>query len=663
MYKEEKKPAVIRDTHDTPITITDISSKRIFYLLKNQPVTQKDSANLTPTKKDTIISPYRFNEGTMNRIVLGVPPHPGNVTHDIARIRMGLPIFDYRTQLIEMIDQSRSLVVVGETGSGKTTQVPQYILEHCADTNLPCRIICAQPRRLSAISVAERVAYERGEVLGHTVGYQIRLEGKTSPSSNLIYCTNGILLRCLMSSNVEEVFEDITHVIVDEVHERDKFSDFLFISLRRALQSSPHLKVILMSATIDADLFTNYLQCPKIEIPGKIHPVQTYFLEDVLVKVEYRNSRVQQILEHEDNEEEENELLAAIERVKIDPESTEMIDELVQSIFLNGDEDSCAQFVYLIEAEDLDINYKHSETSMTALMAATAKGLLPFVQQLLALGADPSVKSEHGFTALDLALKCNQLECGKVLMEAKPHGTNVKDLLKEKLRRRKYEEILLQAYTAARHSDEIDHELLFKLIQKIHRDEGPGAILVFLPGFVDIVEQSMMIDAGLNMHEYQLFMLHSSMETKGQRNVFTKMPKGVRKIVLATNIAETSITIDDVVYVIDAGFVKQQTFDAVTGTFFNIFCLILIFLDQKWQILANFLRNLNKIWQFLLIPPFFVSFQEVPASQSPAFHVHAPNNALVVLVDVNLASAIASTVAIASTKWLNTPYPNSCVSP
>lgn len=95
-------------------------------------------------------------------------------------------------------------------------------MEDATENHLTCRIICAQPRRLSAISVAERVAFERHEGIGKTVGYQIRLESRLSPNSNLIYCTNGVLLRCLMSGNPNELLCNCTHLIIDEVHERDK---------------------------------------------------------------------------------------------------------------------------------------------------------------------------------------------------------------------------------------------------------------------------------------------------------------------------------------------------------------------------------------------------------------------------------------------------------
>ena len=118
------------------------------------------------------------------------------------------------------------------TGCGKSTQVPQYILDDWmvnASENRHCNIVCTQPRRISAMGVAERVAAERNEKVGNVVGYQIRLESKTSAMTRLLFCTTGILLRRLESDTELGL---VTHVIVDEVHERSEESDFLLMILK-----------------------------------------------------------------------------------------------------------------------------------------------------------------------------------------------------------------------------------------------------------------------------------------------------------------------------------------------------------------------------------------------------------------------------------------------
>ena len=143
---------------------------------------------------------------------MAIPP-PYNGTECLQQ-RMNLPIYPYRNEILHKIAINQILLIQSSTGSGKSTQIPQYIMEEATNLNKSCRIICAQPRRLSAVSVAERVAYERNEEIGKTVGYQIRLESKVSPNSNLIYCTNGVLLRCLMCGDPADFFNKATHLVI-----------------------------------------------------------------------------------------------------------------------------------------------------------------------------------------------------------------------------------------------------------------------------------------------------------------------------------------------------------------------------------------------------------------------------------------------------------------
>jgi len=133
-------------------------------------------------------------------------------------------------------------------------------------------------RRISAIAVADRVASERAETVGQTVGYQIRLEAKRSRDTKLLFCTTGVLLRRLQG---DPLIKGVSHIFVDEIHERDINSDFLLIILKRILPFRPSLKVILMSATLNAAMFAGYFSnCPVISIPGRAHPVTALFLED-----------------------------------------------------------------------------------------------------------------------------------------------------------------------------------------------------------------------------------------------------------------------------------------------------------------------------------------------------------------------------------------------
>ncbi|NXF94437.1 DEXH5 helicase, partial [Eubucco bourcierii] len=201
--------------------------------------------------------------------------------------RQKLPAWQERDRILELLESHQVLVVSGMTGCGKTTQIPQFILDASLQGS-PSRvanIICTQPRRISAISVAERVAKERTERVGLTVGYQIRLESVKSSATRLLYCTTGVLLRRL---EADLTLQGITHIIVDEVHERTEESDFLLLVLKDIMSQRPDLRIILMSATLNAELFSQYFHfCPVISIPGRTFPVDQYFLEDVIAMTRY----------------------------------------------------------------------------------------------------------------------------------------------------------------------------------------------------------------------------------------------------------------------------------------------------------------------------------------------------------------------------------------
>ncbi|KAH9536794.1 hypothetical protein CY35_16G018300 [Sphagnum magellanicum] len=468
-------------------------------------------------------------------------------------------------QLQKMPGLQQVLIIAGETGCGKTTQVPQYILDHMWNTGKPCKIICTQPRRLSATSVAERVAAERGEQVGKTVGYQIRLESKGDKHSSLMFCTNGVLLRKLVGSGGRSLVLDhgtapngniieesttiqATHIIVDEIHERDRNADFLLVVLRDLLPFRPDLHVILMSATLDSALFSHYFNdCPVIQVPGFTYPVQSFYLEDVLSLVE---------------ETQPSSIGAeSLGRgMPLSNEYAEAMDEALTQAWLEDDFETLIDIVKEFPSLHL-CNYQHSLTGATPLMVAAGKGRVDDVSYLLSLGADTSIEARNGDTALDWAQNNGH---ANVVVAIETHR------LQEQSQVAAAEAVLLQKYLYSVDQVGVDVELIERLLYKIcSSSEGfesasTGAVLVFLPGWEDITRARDCLDASPlfgNPSKFLLLPLHSMVPLSEQRKVFQRPPKGVRKIVLATNIAETAMTIDDVVFVIDSGRVKEKSYD------------------------------------------------------------------------------------------------------
>ncbi|CAI9754477.1 unnamed protein product [Fraxinus pennsylvanica] len=458
-----------------------------------------------------------------------------------------LPIGSFRDVVTSTIDSHQVVLISGETGCGKTTQVPQFLLDHVWGKGETCKIVCTQPRRISATSVAERIATERGENVGDTVGYKIRLESKGGKHSSLLFCTNGILLRVLVSKGAskgsENYVSDMTHIIMDEIHERDRYSDFMLAIIRDMLPSYPHLHLVLMSATIDAERFSDYFGgCPIIRVPGFTYPVKSFYLEDVLPIL---RSTENNHLECTSGD-------ATMEDPILTDEYRVALDEAIELALSNDEFDPLLDLISSEGGRKI-FNYQHSITGVTPLMVFAGKGRVRDICMLLSFGADCRLQASDGNTALDWAEQFNYGEAAEII---KKHI--------EKTFSHTDEEKLLNKYLSTGDPELIDHVLIEQLLRRICTDSKDGAILVFLPGWDDINKTRERLQASpffKDASKFVIISLHSMIPAMEQKKVFRRSPPGCRKIVLSTNIAETSVTIEDVVYVIDSGRMKEKSYD------------------------------------------------------------------------------------------------------
>ncbi|KAI9120122.1 hypothetical protein K1719_008770 [Acacia pycnantha] len=378
--------------------------------------------------------------------------------------RRSLPAYKEKEAIFSAISNNQVVIISGETGCGKTTQIPQFILESEIDSvrGALCNVICTQPRRISAMSVSERVASERGEKLGESVGYKVRLEGMKGRDTHLLFCTTGILLRKLLA---DRNLKGITHIIVDEIHERGMNEDFLLIVLKDLLPRRPELRLILMSATLDAELFSSYFGgAPTINIPGFTYPVRTHYLENILEMAGYRLTPSNQIDDY------------GQERVwKLNKQTPRKRKSQIASA-----------------VED-------------AVRVADFKDYSPQTQE---------------------SLSCWNPDC-------------------------------------------VGFNLIEYILYNICENERPGAVLVFMTGWEDIssLKDKLLTNPVLgDPSRVLLLTCHGSMASSEQSLIFQEPEDGVRKIVLATNIAETSITINDVVFILDCGKAKETSYDALNNT-------------------------------------------------------------------------------------------------
>eukprot|EP00971_Amphidinium_carterae_P114686 2272002-Amphidinium_carterae.1 len=190
---------------------------------------------------------------------------------ELLRVRQKLPCWASKDKAIQMVESSQTTLLIGETGSGKTTQVPQFLLSY-AQTGI---IAVTQPRRVAAMSVASRVAQELDVELGAEVGYLIRFEDVTSEATKLKYMTDGMLLRECMS---DPLMRNYSLIVLDEAHERTLSTDILFGLLKEVLAKRPELRCLVMSATLESQKFQAYWSnAPLLQVPGRVFPVETFF--------------------------------------------------------------------------------------------------------------------------------------------------------------------------------------------------------------------------------------------------------------------------------------------------------------------------------------------------------------------------------------------------
>lgn len=384
----------------------------------------------------------------------------------LRQTRKQLPAYRVREQLRAALREHSVVVIGGETGSGKTTQVPQYLYEYLCEEGCgsTANIVCTQPRRLAATSVALRVAEERDEAAGGTVGYSIRLENCVSRQTQITYCTTGIVLRRLQT---DKFLGRVSHVVVDEIHERGVDTDFLLILLRDLVRRRTDLKVVLMSATMDSELFARYFDdAPVISIAGRTFPVTVMHLETIIPTVNYTL---------EDG--------SPYERVSVGDRETRRRNTRKAFIAL-----------------DLDDVEEDAEQARA--------------QQALAKVVQGSPQT------LDIIARMN--------------------------------------------TDLINYELVESIVQYVDTQlRIPGAILIFLPGMAEILRCMEQLKFNTRLSKSCIFYnLHSSLGSAEQQGVFQRPPPGKRKVILGTNIMETSITIDDAVFVIDTGKAKENRYNA-----------------------------------------------------------------------------------------------------
>lgn len=317
----------------------------------------------------------------------------------IKKDQQNLPIHQYKEEILETVAKNQVIVVAGDTGCGKSTQVPQYLLEAGYE-----KIACTQPRRIACISLSKRVSFETLNEYGSQVAFQVRFEKSRTIATKILFLTEGLLLRQI---EVDPNLTQYNVILIDEVHERHIHTDFLLGVIKCILHQRSELKLVLMSATINIELFSGYFDnAPVCRVPGRLYPIQLQYIPKDNVDI-------------------------AEKKLRFDPSP------------------------YLRILQLIDSKYPCSER---------------------------------------------------------------------------------------------------------------GDVLIFLSGMADITS---VVEAAneyaQKVKSWIILPLHSALSIAEQDKVFDFAPDGIRKCVVSTNIAETSVTIDGIRFVVDSGKVKEMNYDTVYG--------------------------------------------------------------------------------------------------
>jgi HrpA-like RNA helicase len=453
--------------------------------------------------------------------------------------------------------------------------------------------VVTQPRRIAAISIAERVAYEQlQDTTGGQIGYKVRMESSQSEKTQLMFMTPGVLLKQLQW---DPCLQEYTIVIMDEVHERDQYQEFLLIVLRDLLPQRPDLRLVLMSATIQTHLLVEYftgsnsgettgVTPAQVEMEGRMFPVQEFWLEHVLDMTGYITVTVDEndgtIGTAATPQMTDDQLEAALAKL------TTQTLSLPQQSTKNHPKMKCVlcqrrNFKNAVElgahlalcdgggadGADFDEGGDNKAASGPSFGGAAVKEAphdgATDLQNIEF--QDYDVDGEYELEDLDYEFKDPEVDASGSDDNSNTPDTEVEEAGSDKkwdgispfhvsthdgsylegvgddVILTKREEAILQQYHAVHNDEQIDNFLLLETIRYINQSSyGDGAILVFLPGWQEISELSVLLESTppfSNRNKYWILPLHSGIPSKDQRRVLQRPPTGIRKIILSTNVS------------------------------------------------------------------------------------------------------------------------------
>ncbi|CAH1801480.1 unnamed protein product [Owenia fusiformis] len=454
-----------------------------------------------------------------------------------------LPIMRFRDEIISHLKTHRVVCIEGETGCGKSTKVPQFILDDYKQNPLEyvCKpnIIVAQPRRIAACTLAERVASERGCAIGTEVGYKIGQDYTANETTSLLFVTTGYLIQRLVHN--PNSFKNLTHIILDEVHERELDSDLLSLIVKLLALNHKRVKVVIMSATIQGDLFIRYFTTDEelanmtkksVFVGAKRFPVEEIYLEDIYeqFKSELNPSQLCSLAEN----------ISQFNRTSL-------------AKYYNGEA--------VAKNEDMECPWT-SGCDTPGLQGCGAPGL----QDVMPLDFRGVMPLDYkGVIPLDFngAMPLNFKSV--ILFCFRERNAKIKTLVTDLVNRKIMTSQALSKQASKANGNVLIAAMKQLTISLIKASVTPGeSILMFLPGYMDIDMFYEMLAPYEQNSRWKcpicIFALHSMIPFEDQLAAFKPPSPNVCHIFLATNVAESSLTLPKVRLVIDFGWKKQNVY-------------------------------------------------------------------------------------------------------
>uniref|UniRef100_A0A182JWU8 Helicase-associated domain-containing protein n=1 Tax=Anopheles christyi TaxID=43041 RepID=A0A182JWU8_9DIPT len=511
--------------------------------------------------------------------------------------RCRLPVGSRFGKILQALStQTSPIIICGGPDSGKRTEIVHYIMENCHRLQEPCRTVCALQEEVEVIAAAKRVCKERNELAGNTIGYKLSINSQVCEMNNVVFCTIQTLILSLLQSGQKMMFQ-LTHLVVDNVDRPTREMNLLLSLLKEKRYLHPTLKLVLLSSGNEGSTLSKFFDVPQVmHIPHNPpsvrylanlpHGVEYHYLEEILAHV-CTHEMIQTMKDYLKTSQNPLKLTAKLQvyygHRQPNRNMACILDLLLNQCWFSNNAKPFTVLLRLLSYNMHLVDYQHTNTRMSALMIAGAKGYLGIVRDLLAIGANPYVVGRKSLNALDWCIAAQHNPCWQIMNAAPQEIINDVSL---KL------DLLCQLYRKVHNPYIVDHHLVVDVVAHICNTCVPGKILVMLPDFMDVLECYEMLQKCLNGKRNKVgFVICHRLLTEEELNEFMVYPKEEDTlydiILMAGPLLELVTSLGSIDYVVDTGLKVHPGGDYAKGLCIDGSCMASIETARTLQWLAQ----------------------------------------------------------------------------